>query len=141
MFDNGIINLIAGDDIDRPRNAMTLTLDFHRYFGNFEVFFEPVAGQEPHTYRIESFDRRPPAPLPITRSLYVTENRNIDPPFPRFLALHAAIGHILHLSAAGIYITKILEDMENKVVQVDGSTELGRLVTLSLGGWLSQVSI
>ncbi len=140
MFDHGIIQLIQGPDIDQPQNAITLTLSYHRHFGNFEIFFEAVQGS-PHTYQIHTFLPSLLVPgFPITRSLYLTENRNIDPPLPRFLAVHAAIARILHLSGAGEYIQKLLDDLEEKVVQVDGSTELGRLVTLSLGGWLQGIS-
>ncbi len=136
MFDSGLINLIEGADIDRPRNAISLTQRYHTDFGRFMVFFEPVPDQQ-HTYRIDSFFPRGVLPLlPITRSLYFSKNRTIDPPLPRFLALHCAISRILHLSGAGEYIDQILRDMENKAVRADGSTELGRLVTLGLGGWL-----
>jgi hypothetical protein len=48
LFDDGAVNLIAGN-IDRPRNALTLTLYFHQLFGNFEIYFEPIT-QTPHTY-------------------------------------------------------------------------------------------
>jgi len=40
MFDVGVIHLIEGIDIDRPRNAITLSLEMHRLFGNFDIFFE-----------------------------------------------------------------------------------------------------
>lgn len=138
MFDNGVIHMIEGDDIDRPRNAITLTPTLHRFFGAFKIFFQPVSDAVPHTYRIDSF--LPPIVvrdvLPVTRTLYLTENRTIDPPSPRLLALHCAIAHILHLSAAGAYIDKLLDEMEKKGIRADGSTELGRFVTLGLGGWL-----
>jgi hypothetical protein len=102
------------------------------------VFFEPVLGEPPHTYRIETFlpSGIVRGLLPTKRTLYLTEGRNIDPPSPRLLALHRAVAHILHLSAAGEYIDRILEDMETKNIRADGSTELSRAVTLRLGGWL-----
>ncbi|KAL2016928.1 hypothetical protein VTK56DRAFT_2845 [Thermocarpiscus australiensis] len=137
MFDYGVGHLIEGVDIDRPYNALTLTPSIHDLFGNFHIYFEPVPGAEPHTYRIESFL---PAfivggLLPVTRTL--TDSRTIDPPSPRLLAIHRAIARILHLSAAGDYIDKILRDMEDagkQGAQADGSTDLGRLVHLGL--WL-----
>ena len=138
MFDDGVGHLIEGRDIDRPRNALTLSIDIHQGFGNFEIFFGPTAAADPHTYQIQAF--RPQAlrhTLPVTRTLYLIENRTIDPPSPRLLAIHRAIGHILHLSAAGSYIDKILRDMEDSQgqgVQADGSTDLARLVHLGL--WL-----
>ncbi|PHH73972.1 hypothetical protein CDD83_4640 [Cordyceps sp. RAO-2017] len=139
MFDNGVAHLIEGIDIDRPRNAITLTHGLHNFFGDFRIFLEPTLDPQPHTYRINSFLPaflvRDPT-LPITRTLYLTETCIVDPPSPRLLAIHCAIAHILHLSAAGAYIDKILCDMEEKGVRADGSTEMGRFVKLGLGGWL-----
>jgi hypothetical protein len=146
MFDIDAVHLIEGTDIDRPRNAMTLLNDLHDLFGDFKVYFEPV-GEQPHTYRIDSF--LPPvlvqgllpnlASFPVTRTLFLTPTRTIDPPSPRLLAIHCAIAHILHLSAAGVYIDQVLRDMESQGVRADGSTELGRFVKLGLGGWLDGV--
>lgn len=136
MFDCDVSHLIDGVNIDRPFNAMSLTRDLHTHFGNFTVFFESVPGQE-HTYRIDTF--LPPGILPdipVTRTLYLTNNRSIEPPSPRLLALHHAIACILHLSGAGEYIDNILREMEETGIQEDGSTELGRIVKLRLGGWL-----
>ncbi|KAK3682378.1 hypothetical protein B0T22DRAFT_282134 [Podospora appendiculata] len=131
MFDNGVIYLIEGTDIDWPRNAITLTHDIHQLFGHFDIFFERVADTPPHTYRIGTF--LPPFysnQLPITRTLFT--HPSIDPPSERLLALHSAIAHILHLSGAGEYIQAILNDMEKGVVREDGSTQLGVMSTPSL---------
>ncbi|KAK3991281.1 hypothetical protein QBC44DRAFT_380057 [Cladorrhinum sp. PSN332] len=139
MLDSGVIHLIEGNDIDRPQNAITLTRDLHSSFGNFDVFFEPVLDQE-HAYRIQSFLHPIIIPdLPVVRTLHLTKNRTIEPPSPRLLALHCAIAHILHLSGAGDYINKILNDMEWKDTRADGSTALGPLVALGLSGWLKAV--
>ena len=73
--------------------------------------------------------------FPITRTFYLTDDRSIDPPSPRLLAVHRAIAHILRLSGAGEYIDRLLRDMDEQGIQADGSTELDRLVRLSLGGW------
>ncbi|EER25929.1 hypothetical protein CPC735_043730 [Coccidioides posadasii C735 delta SOWgp] len=137
MFDCDVSHLVDGINIDRPSNAISLTHDFHRHFGNFDVYFEPVADQE-HTYQIKSF--LPSLALegiPVTRTLYLADDQSIDPPLPRLLAIHNAIAHILHLSGAGEYIDKILRDMEETGVQRDGSTNLGRIVKLKLAGWLN----
>ncbi|GAP85094.1 hypothetical protein SAMD00023353_2200230 [Rosellinia necatrix] len=135
MFDNGVEHLIEGPDIDRPRNAITLTTDFRSLFGDFQVFFEPL--DQPHTYRIDSFYPRmflrDPA-FPITRALYLSEHQTIDPPSPRLLALHRAIAQILHLSAAGEYIDRLLSDMDGRDVHAVGTTELDRLVRVRLRG-------
>jgi hypothetical protein len=135
MFDTGVASLIDGVDIDRPLNALTLEMDLHQDFGNFEVFFEPRPGS--HTYRIDStLDQALKHPvLPVTRQLFLTPERTIDPPHPRLLAVHRAICLILQLSAAGNYIDRILHDMDEGAVEADGSTHLASLVRLKLDGW------
>ncbi|KAK4031606.1 hypothetical protein C8A01DRAFT_21206 [Parachaetomium inaequale] len=142
MFDYRVGHLIEGVDIDRPRNALTLTYNIHGLFSNFHIYFEPVLGVEPHTYRIESFLRLTfiGGLLPITRTLFLIDSYTIDLPSPRLLAIHRAITRILHLSAASAYIDKILRDIEDAGEQgarADGSTDLGRLVHLGL--WLNVV--
>ncbi|KAI0412237.1 hypothetical protein F5X98DRAFT_367467 [Xylaria grammica] len=99
MLDGGVGHLIQGTDIDQPRNALTLTADLHELFCDFPIYFNST--EQAHTYEINSFV----APsvfqdnLPVARALYLTPTRTIDPPSPRFLAIHRAIAHILHLSA------------------------------------------
>ncbi|KAJ9612775.1 hypothetical protein H2204_014910 [Knufia peltigerae] len=137
MFDDGVIHLLEGNDIDRTRNAITLTMEFHHLFGCFEVYFEPY-GSQAHTYRIDSVheDFMRPSILPITnRTLFLTDNRTIDPPSPRLLAIHAAIAHILYLSAAGQYINDILDDLDQGEISADGSTPLGQFTALRVYGW------
>ncbi|KAJ2989592.1 hypothetical protein NUW58_g3390 [Xylaria curta] len=142
MFDVGVAELIQGPKIDWPRNALTLTHDFHQYFGDFQVYFEPVPNRD-HTYTIRThvsedyFFRRPA--LPVTRELYLTPERTIEPPSRRLLAIHCAIARILHLSGAGEYIDKIYCDMEDHGVRADGSTPLGRFVSLAISEQSSSV--
>ncbi|CAH0044959.1 unnamed protein product [Clonostachys solani] len=132
MFDVGAAFLIEGINIDRPGNALTLTPNMHYHFGAFDIYFEPVEGQN-HTYYIRSFlidgliDD-----IPTTRTLFLAESRTIDPPSPRLLAIHRAIGHILHLSGAGGYIDDIIRDYEELHAKEDGSTQLDLLVKLKL---------
>ena len=137
MFDDGVIHLIEGSDIDRPRNAITLTHDFHQLFGNFEVYFDSH-GNQPHTYRIDSMTTGilRHRIFPVNRTLFLTETRTIDPPSPRLLAVHCAIAHILHLSAAGRHIDRILEDLNQGDIMADGSTPLGYFTQLRVQGWL-----
>ncbi|KAK0730878.1 hypothetical protein B0H67DRAFT_653351 [Lasiosphaeris hirsuta] len=131
MFDLGVVHLIEGTDINRPYNGITLSLEMHKSFGQYDIFFDRVPDSPPHTYRISTF--LPPGLedlLPITRNLF--SHSTIDPPSERLLGLHRAVAYILHLSGAGDYINKILRDMEDGVVRGDGSTELGVLVDLAL---------
>lgn len=141
MFDHGAALLIDGADIDQPYNAMTLTSEFHHCLGKFQVYFDSVPDKE-NTYEIKTF--LPPSFLrdyiPVTRTLYLAPDRSIGPPSRRLLEIHNVIANILHLSAAGGYIERILDDAE-KSVGPNGSTELGRLVGLRLGGWIGSASV
>lgn len=132
MFDHGVVHLLEGPDMNRPYNAITLSRNMHKRFGEFKVFFERTPDADPpNTYRIGSF--LPPALsrlFPVTRTLF--SHPTIDPPSERLLALHYAIAHILRLSGAGNYISNILRDLEDGIVRSDGSTELGVLVDLAL---------
>ncbi|OJD25672.1 hypothetical protein ACJ73_02960 [Blastomyces percursus] len=144
MFDPGIIHLIEGLNIDRPSNALTLTTEAHAYFGNFKVFFEAMDDHLTdckHTYKIHSSDRGASLyfKLPVMRTLLLSSNHTVDPPSSKLLALHRAIAIILDLSAAGEYIDRIIHDSEQLWVRSDGSTELGHIVSLSLGGWFDGV--
>ncbi|TWU70761.1 hypothetical protein ED733_001838 [Metarhizium rileyi] len=131
MFDNDIAYRIHGTDIDRPLNALTLTLNLHRAFGNFEVYFTSFRGRE-HTYEIGTFQRTgfTEVALPVVRTLYLTEDRNIEPPSPQLLAVHRAIAHILHLSGAARYIDRIIRSINDQEARNDGSTDIGSLVRL-----------
>lgn len=139
MFDPGIGHLIDGPKIDSPLNALTLTYSYHRFFGTFQICFESTGN--PHQYRIDSLEQvqmlRDPL-FPITRTL--TLSPTIDPPSPRLLAVHRAIAIMMKLSDAGDYIKKVLRDVEELGVREDGSTNLGHLTDLRLGGWLETLS-
>ncbi|KGO73856.1 hypothetical protein PITC_035720 [Penicillium italicum] len=142
MFDPGIIHLIDGPKIDSPMNALTLTLDYNRLFGEFKIYFERTSTR--HQYRIDSTERSPflRDPLfPVTRSLTLSPHRTVDPPSPRLLDVHRAIALIMKLSGAGEYIERVLRDMEELDVREDGSTHLGYLTGLRLGGWLARLPV
>ena len=133
MFDMGVAHLLEGVDINRPYNAVTLNHEMHHDFGNFKIYFQHVSGS---TYFIDTFvESFLVEGVPVTRELFT--HAAIDPPSQRLLALHCAIGHILHLSGAGEYIERILRDMELGFVCEDGSTQLGLMVQLAMSahGW------
>jgi hypothetical protein len=133
MFDPGIANLIDGEDIDRPFNAMTLTHELHRRFGALEIYFESQGG---YTYKVcstKSYPWQDHPCFPLMRTLFLSSNRTIDPPSSRLLAVHRACALILQLSGAGEYIDKVLRDQADQHVRADGSTELGSILTLKLG--------
>ena len=144
MLDNGSDCVIGGVEIDRPFNTFTLACGYYRQFGEFDIFFTKITDQEPHTYKIETFqpiilDER--LPFPVTRTLLLSPNCNIDPPSSRLLAIHRAIAHILHLSGAGEYINKFLSDMDDGYVRSDSSTQLDKIVKLRLRNISDEVSV
>ncbi|KAL2382611.1 hypothetical protein RJ035_006036 [Blastomyces gilchristii] len=143
MFDSGIIHLIDGPKIDSPLNALTLTHDHHRSFGEFQIYFEPTS--KPYEYRINSMEQSPflRDPLfPVTRTLTLSPNCTIDPPSARLLGVHRAIAKIMKLSGAGEYIDTILRDLEEvDDVRADGSTNLGHMMSLRLGGWVNPLPV
>lgn len=144
MFDPGVVHLIEGPGIDRPANAISLTPNAHKRFGLFHFSFEALDGSHHprHTYKIHSSKRAvsQSLKLPVIRTLFLSPNHTIDPPSERLLALHRAIAVVLELSAAGEYIDRIIRDMEELWVRSDGSVELGRIVSLRLGGWLDGIA-
>jgi HNH endonuclease len=118
MFDRGVSHVIEASGIDEPWNAITLAPQYHKHFGDFDIFFTELFDQPPNTYNIDSFHHRHGLQLPVTRTLEVSDDVTIEPPSPRLLALHSAIAHILHLSAAGDYIDKVLEEMDAQEMAV-----------------------
>ncbi|KLJ05386.1 hypothetical protein EMPG_11133 [Blastomyces silverae] len=140
IFDPDVIYLIEGEDIDSPKNALTLTQKYHRLFGEFEIYFEPT--DEKYKYKISTTEERPflrDSLFPVVRQFYLSPEHTIDPPSPQLLAVHRAVARILKLSGAGEYIENILREMEDPCVEADGSKSLERFLNWGLKGWLSLV--
>lgn len=137
MFDPGISHLLEGPGIDRAYNAITLTATVHLFFGAFEIYFKST--DEKHFYQICAWGENDPIvdpPLPAWRKLRLDPDRTIDPPSPRLLEIHRAVGQILHLSAAGDHISDIISDLEDiRVIAEDGSSPLANYVSAQIGGW------
>lgn len=109
MFDSDLGPLIAGSEIDSPYNALTLTLDYHRLFGESEIYFEQKDPSLGRTYTIDSTEQRPflrHSLFPVTRELHLSPELTIDPPASKLLKVHCAIAHLLKLSGAGEYIER-----------------------------------
>lgn len=142
MFDPGLASMIEGLNIDCPFNALTFTPHFHQLFGRFEIQFVAVENL-PHTYRIDLLESRAilrDPMFPITRTLYLTPDRTIDPASPRLLKVHSAIAQIFYASGAAEYCDKVLEDMESPVLEEQGSCDVGCMVSLKLDGWLEDLT-
>lgn len=140
MFDPGISHLIDGPNIDSPSNALTVTVDNHLLFGEFQIHFEPTG--RPHKCSIHSAEGGVLSDhyFPVTRALTRSPNDTINTPSPRLLGVHRAISLILELSDAGDYIEQILRDLEQITVEADGSTKLGDIMRLRFDGWVDQLA-
>ncbi|RLL93285.1 hypothetical protein CFD26_100688 [Aspergillus turcosus] len=149
MFNPTAAELINGADIDRPVNALSMTIELHRLFGNFKIAFEQIGPPGSHMYKVDYVKpghRVRVEKLPVTVSLPLPPERNIDPTSPELLAIHRAIGRILHLSAVGEYIDKFFRDMEELEggeIMANGSTRIEDYVLFRLAGteWLDETSV
>ncbi|RHZ55286.1 hypothetical protein CDV55_100628 [Aspergillus turcosus] len=149
MFNPTAVELINGADIDRPVNALSMTIELHRLFGNFKIAFEQIGPPGSHMYKVDYVKpghRVRVEKLPVTVSLPLPPERNIDPTSPELLAIHSAIGRILHLSAVGEYIDKFFRDMEELEggeIMANGSTRIEDYVLFRLAGteWLDETSV
>lgn len=97
--------------------------------------------KQQNTYRISSFLHDSAwsrsVPLPVTRTLAPREGVDVEAPSPRLLAMHRAVGHILHGSGVAAYIDGVLDQLvEAQMVgaRPDGTTDLARVLRLLL--WL-----
>ncbi|KAH9175942.1 hypothetical protein EDB89DRAFT_1847074 [Lactarius sanguifluus] len=89
---------LKGKGIHSLDNVMTLGMEIHHWFDQLKMWFEAVI-------TLTSEDPR----LPL--------------PNPDYLEIHAACCRVAHLSGAGEYMDKVLEDLEDtRVLSEDGST-------------------
>ncbi|KAI9751413.1 MAG: hypothetical protein M4579_006078 [Chaenotheca gracillima] len=137
MFDPEVLLELEGADIDRPRNAITLTTRLHRLFGALRIAIQPTAlwTAQSQEYRIEMI-RHPFIFQPVTRVFLDTEREEM--PSRRYLEWHAACARMCQLSGAGDYIDRLNRELEEGSVRADGKTNLGSLVGARLAERFSE---
>ncbi|KAH9175892.1 hypothetical protein EDB89DRAFT_1903406 [Lactarius sanguifluus] len=140
---------LTGKKIHSLDNVMTLELNMHDSFDQLKMWFEAVARafsllttvietegpQEglPNTYTMKSTDpvflaKCKAADCKITLT---SEYPDLPLPNPDYLEIHAACCRVAHLSGAGEYMDKVLEDLEDtRVLSQDGSS--GRILSFVL---------
>ncbi|KAH0548328.1 hypothetical protein GP486_007985 [Trichoglossum hirsutum] len=143
MFHPEMEHLLNGVEIDRPFNAMTLTADLHRSFGNLRWYLEEDSHQpKQHTYLFKDSPGVRARVNPMFRPRdegervqFVSAN-NTDLPEPGLLSLHRACARILGLSGAGEYIDKLLRDDEkNRLGRCVPQLEQGQLDLAGIVSW------
>ncbi|KAH9002540.1 hypothetical protein EDB86DRAFT_2847233 [Lactarius hatsudake] len=120
----GLPDRLTGKKIHSLDNVMTLELNMHDSFDQLDIWFEAVKGS-PNTYTMKTTD-------PVFLAKCKAADRKItltsgDPrlplPNPDYLEIHAACCRVAHLSGAGEYMDKVLEDLEDtRVLSEDGSS-------------------
>lgn len=130
MLDCGVVGeSMKPGVVDGPGNAITLTLEMRQRFAQFHVCFSEVAAPPRTTWRVDVLVPVLGGRFPVTTRR--TWGAGVEPPGGRLLALHAAVGRVLHGSGAGEYLRVLLRDAEGGVgVRGDGSTALGELVRM-----------
>ncbi|KAL2012062.1 hypothetical protein VTN00DRAFT_4780 [Thermoascus crustaceus] len=130
---------ISPDDINNPKNAMSMMSALHAEFGSLRFALESTA--EDNTYVIQTYPgfRRGLIPdLPLAnedneRLVKFEKHSDCDLPSRVLLDTHAAIAKILHLSGKAEDIDRILRDREHiRCLASDGSTDLEKLLSVYL---------
>ncbi|KAI9777355.1 MAG: hypothetical protein M1839_008963 [Geoglossum umbratile] len=119
------------DDINDPRNAMTMYAGFHSEFGKLELCFEPTTTS--NRYRIKAYRKfhsfyTPHLPNDGFVTFTAHDGRYLLPD-PKLLSVHASVGAVLHASGMAEYIERILRDREElRCLAHNGSTQIGVLM-------------
>ncbi|KAH7920222.1 hypothetical protein BV22DRAFT_1133239 [Leucogyrophana mollusca] len=110
------VQRLAGQRINDPSNALTLTHEIHTFYGKFAWCLLEIPN-EPHKYKIWTNKRRF-----LHSSLDVVSfvdhsntspgNPGIPLPDPILLRIHAALAQVFHASGAGEYMDEHWEDEE-----------------------------
>ena len=134
MFAPNISATLNGEEIDTPKNAITLSKSLRDHFGNFTIFFDEIP-DKPHTYKMDSYKKNISFAyrFPKVVKLQNKDRQDIDPPCPHLLRIHRAVAEILHLSAAGEYIDNIARESEEPSARADGTTDIGAILAMKVG--------
>lgn len=121
--------------INREENIMMMAEGVHGQFGKFHFIFEAMQTPNRYFHKVfPKFARRYLRDLPSDRFVTFTSHDGRYPlPHPTLLAVHAAIGNILHLSAGGKTIEALkrdLGDMSGGLAR-EGSTRIENLLSVS----------
>ncbi|KAH9013272.1 hypothetical protein EDB85DRAFT_1877121 [Lactarius pseudohatsudake] len=119
----GFPEKMTGKKVHNLDNVMTLGMEIHDSFDQLDMWFE--AKGSPNTYTIKATDtvflaKCKAADCKITLT---SADPRLPLPNPEYLEIHAACCRVAHLSGAGEYMDKVLEDLEDtRVLSQDGSS-------------------
>jgi hypothetical protein len=121
---------------------MTLIPPLHSQFGQFRFVLEETETQSQYPVKkFSSFTSNYASMLPQTMS-FTNHDPQHDLPNRELVAVHAAIGNILHASGRAEVIEKLVKDLGERggMLAGDGSTNVGDLLSVSVLSGLSSAS-
>ncbi|KAJ5668697.1 hypothetical protein N7462_009767 [Penicillium macrosclerotiorum] len=118
--------------INKEENMIMMVAPLHVEFGKFHFILEQTASENRYTVkRFNNFAKLCEIFLSETVS-FSSHNTSYALPSPELIALHAAVGNILHASGQAEKIEKLLRDLaDTRTIAWDGSTNLGALLSVS----------
>lgn len=124
----------SSEDINQEMNVMMMYAPLHQQFGAFRFVFE--ATETLHQYRIKTFPRLPRVFLkdipPNGLVTFTSHDGRYSLPHPTLLAVHSAIGNILHFSGRLEKIEELKRDIQEiGGLARNGSTPIGDLLSVS----------
>ncbi|KAI9771842.1 MAG: hypothetical protein M1840_001612 [Geoglossum simile] len=127
------IRAFSPNDINDPRNVMTMWAPLHTAFGKFLLCLEPTITS--NRYRLKTYPKFSSVyntHLPSDGFVTFTAHDGRYPlPEEYLLSLHASIGAVLHASGMSEVIDRILRDRDElRTLAADGSTPVRALLTV-----------
>ena len=130
MFDLTTETMIRHEKIDTPENMMLLTHNLYDCFGQFQIYFNHIEGNQ---YNVKSWDEiMNPPDLPRRVTLRKHGNSTADLPLHGLLKTHKAIGKILNVSGAAEAVERLFRELDEKTIDGSSNTSLGDMVGLQL---------
>lgn len=110
---------------------MTMDYDTHEMFGNLQIYFEPIQGTKA-SYTVKYVGTPIPPFAQFPKTVTFRTVTDIPLPDPNLLAIHRACARIAHATGADESCERFFRDLEDGVVEGDGSTPLDHLVAYRL---------
>ncbi|OBT61180.1 hypothetical protein VE03_09439 [Pseudogymnoascus sp. 23342-1-I1] len=94
-FFPALVGQIAPDTINKNDNGFTLSLNIHKYFGQFRLYLEKT--DLPNTYRLVWQENVPIAATSPKVITFTAKDPSVQVPNPHFLQVHCAVAKILRV--------------------------------------------
>ncbi|KZV85449.1 hypothetical protein EXIGLDRAFT_623059 [Exidia glandulosa HHB12029] len=116
MFGNGsLLNELNGRNAHALDNIMMLCHDVHAAYDRLDMWLEELDPPEPNKYRVHNNAPWEAPGYPFSVVEFTSPAPQLPLPNPRWIAVHAAVCRVAHLSGAAQYVEeqyRRLEDMD-----------------------------